>query len=55
MYKGKEYKETPILDNFKDICQIIADCNYNSDTFQSCILILYDACIRKELDQVERN
>ena len=50
MYKSKEYKETPLLDNFKEICEIIADSCYDSDTFKSCLLVLYDAFIRKELD-----
>ena len=27
-YKMKEYKETPLLDHFQEISQIIADANY---------------------------
>lgn len=48
-YKSKEYRQTPLLDNFKKLVDIIADANYGGDRFRVCLLMIYDACIRKEL------
>lgn len=31
-YRNKSYKETPLLDHFKDISEIVAR-SYNNDTF----------------------
>jgi len=54
-YKSKEYKQTPLLDNFDEIIRIVALSNYEGDTFKAALQIIYDACIRKELSQVENN
>ena len=48
-YKSKEYKQTPLLDNFDEIASIIGGANYNDDSFRAGLLMIYDACIRKEL------
>ena len=52
-YKSKEYRDTPLLDNFEEICRIIALANYNGDILKAALLIIYDVCIRKELSKVE--
>lgn len=52
-YKSKEYKETPLLDNFDQITKIIADANYDGDTFKTTLLMVYDVCIRKEMLKLE--
>ena len=52
-YKAKEYKETPLLDHFDKISQIIADANYNGDQFKTSLLMVYDVCIRKEMEKLE--
>ena len=52
-YKSKEYKETPLLDNFDKICKIIGKANYEGDTEKAALLLIYDVCIRKELHQLE--
>ena len=49
-YKVREYKETILTDNFDKISKIIADANYDGDTFKTQLLLIYDVCIRKELD-----
>lgn len=49
-YKVREYKETILLDNFEQIAKIIADANYEGNVFKATILIIYDVCIRKEVD-----
>ena len=33
-YRNKEYKETPLLDNFKDICKVVAQ-SYEGDNFKA--------------------
>lgn len=48
MYKSKEYKQTPLIDNLEAICKIIAESNYNGDELRATLLVIYDACIRKE-------
>jgi hypothetical protein len=48
-YRNKEYKETPLLDNFEAIAQLIADESYEGDLFKASLLMVYDVCIRKEL------
>jgi hypothetical protein len=47
MYKNREYKETPLLDNFKDVSQLIAK-SYNGDSFRASLLLIYDVLMRKE-------
>ena len=54
-YKVREYKETILLDNFEKISKIIADANYDGDVFKAQLLLIYDVCIRKELDQLQNN
>jgi hypothetical protein len=54
-YKVREYKETILLDNFDKIAKIIADANYDGDVFKAQLLIIYDVCIRKEIDQLQNN
>lgn len=50
-YRNREYKETPLLDNFSDICKIIGKSSYNGDTFQAMLLLVYDVLIRKEQER----
>ena len=35
-YQNREYKETPLLDNFKEICEIVSK-SYNDDTFRASL------------------
>ena len=49
-YKVREYKETILVDNFEQIAKIIADANYDGNVFKATLMIIYDVCIRKELD-----
>lgn len=51
----KEYKESPLLDNFETIVQTVADANYDGDTLRAALLLVYDVCIRKELAHLEDN
>jgi hypothetical protein len=53
LYKVKEYKETPLIDNFETIAQIIADANYEGDSFKASLLMVYDVCVRKEMEKME--
>jgi hypothetical protein len=50
-YKSREYKETPLLDNFETIVSLIA--GEKGDKFETCLKICYDICIRKELKALE--
>lgn len=54
-YKMKEYKESPLLDNFNSIVETVAEANYNGDHLRTALLIVYDVCIRKELGHYEDN
>lgn len=53
-YKAKEYRETPLLDEFAEVVSLIAG-NYGNDNFKAALLIVYDVCIRKELNHVDRS
>lgn len=53
-YRHKEYKETPLLDNIDAITKIVAK-NYEGDQFKAALLLIYDVCIRREINQVERS
>ena len=53
-YKQKEYKKTPLLDSINEISKIVA-MNYENDEFKAVLLLIYDVCIRRELNQVERS
>jgi len=53
-YKSKEYKETPLLDNFSNIARLISQ-NYDNDVFKATLLIMYDVCLRKELNHIDRS
>lgn len=52
-YKVREYKETILLDNINEISKIIADANYDGDVFHSTLRLIYDVCIRKELESLD--
>ena len=54
-HKSKSFKATPILDNLEEIVSIIATANYNSDSFEAGLRVLYDVCIRRELMQFDSN
>lgn len=54
-YKMKEYKESPLLDNFELIVKTVADSNYQGDKLRAALLLVYDVCIRKELAHIEDN
>lgn len=45
-YRNREYKETPLLDKFEEICAIV-----DPDTFKACMLIIYDVLMRKEQER----
>lgn len=53
MHKSKEYKQTPLVDNFQEIVTILAGSNYEKDELRAAILLAYDVCVRKELDELE--
>jgi hypothetical protein len=53
LYRNKEYKETPLLDNFEEISKIIADASYGGNVYKASLLMVYDVCIRKELQSQE--
>ena len=46
-YRNREYKETPLLDKFEDIIDIVAK-SYQGDRFRACLLLIYDVLMRKE-------
>jgi hypothetical protein len=46
-YRIKEYKETPLIDKFEEITQIIGR-QYQDDTFKATMLLIYDVLMRKE-------
>ncbi len=50
-YRNREYKETPLLDNFSDISAIVAKSSYDGDTFKASILLVYDVLLRKEQER----
>ena len=52
-YKVREYKETILLDNIQDIAQIVADANYDGDAFEATLRMIYDVCIRKEMESLD--
>lgn len=52
-HKSKEYKQTPLVDNFKEIVSILAEANYEKDELRAALLLAYDVCIRKEQDELE--
>lgn len=49
-YRNREYKETPLLDKFSEICDTVAK-SYNNDSFKACLLIIYDVLMRKEQER----
>jgi hypothetical protein len=46
-YRNKEYKETPLLDNFQEIAETIGK-SYNNDSFEATLRLVYDVLMRKE-------
>ena len=46
-YIYREYKETPLLDNFPSIVEIVAK-SYNGDILRAALLLIYDVLILKE-------
>lgn len=50
-YRNREYKETPLLDNFTKIITTIANSSYEGDTFKAALLVIYDVILRKELER----
>lgn len=50
-YRNREYKETPLLDNFNKIVTTIAKTSYEGDTFKAALLVIYDVIMRKELER----
>lgn len=51
MYRNREYKESPLLDNFEKVVQIIADSAYGGDCFKAALLVIYDVVLRKEIER----
>lgn len=49
-YRNREYKETPLLDNFAQICEIVGR-SYGGDTFKGSLLLIYDVLMRKEQER----
>lgn len=47
-YRGKGFKDTPILDRIDEIANAFA----NYESFEVKLRLCYDACIRRELDAV---
>ena len=52
LYRNKQYKETPLLDNFDKILQIIS-LSYENDKFKSMLYLVYDVILRKEQEKKE--
>jgi hypothetical protein len=49
-YRMREYKETPLLDKFSEICKIVGN-SYENDNFRAALLIIYDVLMRKEQER----
>jgi hypothetical protein len=49
-YRNKEYKETPLLDNFSEICRLVSK-SYHDDPFKASLLLIYDVLLRKEQER----
>jgi hypothetical protein len=47
-YRNREYKETPLIDQFEEISEIVAKAGYEGDKFRAQIRIIYDVMMRKE-------
>ncbi len=49
-YRNRNYKETPLLDEFNSIASIIAN-SYDQDVFKAKLLVIYDVLMRKEQEK----
>ena len=49
-YKNKSYKDTPLMDHFAEISQIVAR-SHDNDVFKAQLLIIYDVLLRKEFER----
>ena len=54
-FDGKQYKKTPLLDNFQKICQTVGEMSPECDgateadrSFKAGLLIIYDVLLSKE-------
>lgn len=50
-YRNREYKDTPLLDHFSDLTDIIGASSYEGDTFKASLLLIYDVLLRKEQER----
>eukprot|EP00347_Sterkiella_histriomuscorum_P014896 403359104 len=49
-YRNRDYKETPLLNNFHDIAEVVAK-TYEGDVFKAKLLMIYDVILRKEQER----
>jgi hypothetical protein len=49
-YRNREYKETPLLDSFGELSEIVGR-SYGGDAFKASLLLIYDVLMRKEQER----